>query len=89
MSIELLTELEQRIQNAVETIELLKMEIDDLRQENADLRQDRQAWEEQLTRLLGKFSALDDAVNPETETPEEAPLELDEIPENTTHFHPS
>ncbi|MFM2486125.1 cell division protein ZapB [Celerinatantimonas yamalensis] len=63
MSFELLEELEGKIQSAVENIELLRMEIDELKEqnsqlsdENSRLHQEQDAWQERLKSLLGRMS---------------------------------
>lgn len=60
MSLELFNQLEQKVQNAVETIEMLKMEAEELREENTRLKQERDEWERRLNGLLGKFQAIED-----------------------------
>ncbi|RKF13126.1 cell division protein ZapB [Alginatibacterium sediminis] len=62
MSFEVLEKLESKIHNAVESIELLRMEIDELKEqnsqladENGQLKQSQQAWQERLSALLGKM----------------------------------
>lgn len=59
MSSELLNQLEQKVTSAVEALELLKMEAEELREENGRLRQERQEWERRLTALLGKFDEVE------------------------------
>ncbi|GAB6874904.1 cell division protein ZapB [Halomonas shantousis] len=59
MSIELFNQLEQKVQNAVDTIEMLKMEAEELREENGRLKQERDDWERRLGDLLGKFQGLE------------------------------
>ncbi|MGY0218408.1 cell division protein ZapB [Endozoicomonadaceae bacterium StTr2] len=65
MSIETLTQLENKIQNAVDTISLQKMEMEELRDanermaaENAELRAELQAWGDRVASLLGKLDTL-------------------------------
>ncbi|BCV64944.1 cell division protein ZapB [Shewanella carassii] len=60
MSLELLSQLETKIQAALENIELLKMELDEEKQKNADLteqnqqlQQDLNSWNEKVTGLVG------------------------------------
>ena len=62
MSLEVLEQLEAKVQTAVDNIALLKMEKDELqaeiaqlKQENQQLRNDHQAWQERLRALLGKM----------------------------------
>ncbi|MCK0745543.1 cell division protein ZapB [Chromohalobacter nigrandesensis] len=59
MSLELFNQLEQKVQNAVESIEMLKMEAEELREENTRLKQERDEWERRLNGLLGKFQDIE------------------------------
>ncbi|MFC3284315.1 cell division protein ZapB [Litchfieldella rifensis] len=59
MSIELFNQLEQKVTNAVEAIEMLKMEAEELREENARLKQEHDDWERRLNGLLSKFQELE------------------------------
>ncbi|MCG7601684.1 cell division protein ZapB [Halomonas sp. McH1-25] len=59
MSIELFNQLEQKVANAVESLEMLKMEAEELREENARLKQEHQEWERRLNGLLDKFRELE------------------------------
>ncbi|GHB06952.1 cell division protein ZapB [Modicisalibacter luteus] len=59
MSIELFNQLEQKVANAVESLEMLKMEAEELREENARLKQEHQEWERRLNGLLEKFRELE------------------------------
>ncbi|MFY0989337.1 cell division protein ZapB [Halomonas sp. C05BenzN] len=59
MSIELFNRLEQKVASAVEALELLKMEAEELREENSRLKQEREEWERRLNDLLGKFDDVD------------------------------
>ncbi|MCE9680258.1 cell division protein ZapB [Shewanella sp. AS1] len=60
MSLELLSKLETKIQAALETIELLKMELEEEKQKNQNLTetnqqlsQDLHSWNEKITGLVG------------------------------------
>ena len=60
MSLELLSKLETKIQAALETIELLKLELEDeklksvtLTEQNQQLNQDLNSWNEKVTGLVG------------------------------------
>ncbi|MCZ4338265.1 cell division protein ZapB [Shewanella colwelliana] len=60
MSLELLSKLETKIQAALETIELLKMELEEEKQKNSNLSeqnqqlsQDLNSWNEKVTGLVG------------------------------------
>ena len=59
MSNELLNQLEQKVTSAVEALELLKMEAEELREENGRLKQEREEWERRLSALLGKFDEVE------------------------------
>ncbi|WP_417595671.1 cell division protein ZapB [Oceanospirillum sp.] len=59
MSLDLLNELEKRVQSAVSTIEDLKLEIEQLKEENTALVSEKDAWEGRLAELLGKFDLID------------------------------
>lgn len=70
MSLELLSQLEQKISTSLESLELLNLEIEELTQANEQLKQENEQlnerqkeWEERLTNLLGRFmSSTADAV---------------------------
>ena len=60
MSLELLSKLETKIQAALETIELLKMELQEekqtstsLTEQNQHLQQELNSWNEKVTGLVG------------------------------------
>ena len=65
MSIKNLGQLESKIQNAIDTLALNKMEIEELREtkarleeENAQLKQELHAWTERVNRLISKLDSL-------------------------------
>jgi cell division protein ZapB len=66
MSTELLQKLEDKIDNAVETIELLRLQNDELEDkytkqlnENAQLKSKQAAWEQNLATMLEKLDAIE------------------------------
>ncbi|MCT7654770.1 cell division protein ZapB [Oceanimonas sp. NS1] len=68
MSFDVLEKLEAKIQTAVDTISLLQMEVDELKEqngklddENQQLRQQHQAWQERLQALLGKIDQVEES----------------------------
>ncbi len=63
MSIELFNRLEQKVTSAVEALELLKMEAEELREENSRLKQEREEWERRLTAVLGKLDEIESTEN--------------------------
>lgn len=65
MSIESLTQLESKIQNAIETIGIYRLELDELReakskleQENTELRKELQSWSDTVGSLLGRLDSV-------------------------------
>ncbi len=78
MSIESLGQLESRIQNLIDKLELSKMEVEDLRltnsrleDENLQLKQELAAWGDKVSALLGKLDVIN---SDEEEKEEEAAL---------------
>ena len=59
MTIELLNKLERKIGHAIETIELLKLQIDELEEENAALRAEQEKWRHNISDLLSRFDGLE------------------------------
>ncbi len=59
MSLELLNQLEAKVQTTLDSFEMLRMEMDELKEENANLRSEKQAWENRLGQLLNKFTELE------------------------------
>ncbi len=69
MSLEVLEQLEAKVQTAVDNIALLKMEMEELKtqnlrlkDENQQLRNDHQAWQDRLRGLLGKMGQMGESV---------------------------
>jgi cell division protein ZapB len=65
MSNELLQKLERKIENAVESIELLKLHIEELEEknsklanENTSLKNKQASWEKNLNAMLDKLSSV-------------------------------
>jgi len=69
MSLDLLNQLEAKVQTTVDALNLLRQEVSELKEENASLKEEKQAWENKLGDLLNKFSSLEASVE---ETAEEA-----------------
>ncbi|MEC8916573.1 MAG: cell division protein ZapB [Pseudomonadota bacterium] len=59
MNGEIFAKLEQKIQDAVDSIEMLKMENEELKAENARFQQEHEEWEQRLGGLLDKLQSLD------------------------------
>jgi len=76
MTLELLDKLESKIQNAVDTIALLQMEVEELKEdkqvlaekngqlqaENIRLSEEHQQWQSRLSALVGKIEEAEETV---------------------------
>ncbi len=67
MSIESLGQLESKLQNLIDKLELTRMELDELRttngrleQENNELKTELSSWTERVGALLGKLDKVSD-----------------------------
>ena len=68
MAKDLLKKLEEKINEAIETIELSRMEVSDLKEQNDELENRYADWETRLSNLIEKFEQLEeneDAVDEE------------------------
>lgn len=90
MNLDLLNQLEQKVQTAVESMEVMKRELESLRadkatlsEENEALKAERATWEDRLSELLDKFSGFDTLSS--TSTPESTPesTEADVLDDDT------
>ena len=64
---ELLNQLEKRIQEAVETIEMYRLEIAELKEKNSELENQHQVREDKLSSLIQKFETLNQSEDSESE----------------------
>ena len=76
MTLDLLEKLESKIQNAVDTIALLQMEVEELKtdkqglsdrneqlkEENIKLSEEHQQWQARLSALVGKIEKAEDTL---------------------------
>jgi len=67
MNFDVLDKLENKVQTAVDTISLLQMELEELKEENAqlqssntELKSEQEAWQERLRSLLGKMDEVEE-----------------------------
>ena len=65
MNFDVLDKLESKVQTAVDTITLLQMELEELKEENsqlasnnAELTSQQDAWQERLRSLLGRMDEV-------------------------------
>ena len=67
MANDLLKKLEEKINEAIETIELSRMEVTDLKEQNEELENRYADWETRLSTLIEKFKQLEDSEDAEVE----------------------
>ena len=67
MANDLLKKLEEKINEAIETIELSRMEVTDLKDQNEELENRYADWETRLSTLIEKFEQLEDFEDAEVE----------------------
>ena len=67
MANDLLKKLEEKINEAIETIELSRMEVSDLKEQNEELENRYADWETRLSTLIEKFEQLEDSEDAEVE----------------------
>ena len=63
MANDLLKKLEEKINEAIETIELSRMEVSDLKEQNEELENRYSDWETRLSTLIEKFEQLENSEN--------------------------
>lgn len=56
---DLLFKLEQKVEHAVDLIEILRLQIEELEEENAALRSEQEQWRDDLVNLLKRFDQID------------------------------
>jgi cell division protein ZapB len=56
---ETMSRLEAKIQDAIDTIEMQRMEIAELKQRNDELEKQQQDWEDKLNALIEKFEQFE------------------------------
>jgi FtsZ-binding cell division protein ZapB len=59
MTSDLLLQLEQKVAHAVEVIELLRMQIEELEDENKVLKLEHDKWRHDLGALIRRFDSID------------------------------
>lgn len=62
---DLLFKLEQKVEHAVDLIELLRLQIEELEEENAALRSEQEQWRDDLVNLLKRFEQIDPSADQE------------------------
>ena len=59
MITELFLQLEEKVHHAVETIELLRLQIEELEEENIALKAEHEKWRSDLTALIRRLDQVD------------------------------
>jgi cell division protein ZapB len=59
MIAELLMKLEHKVEHAVEVIELLRLQLEELEEENAVLKVEQQKWRGDLVALIKRFDDIE------------------------------
>ena len=75
MANDLLKKLEEKINEAIETIELSRMEVTDLKEQNEELENRYADWETRLSTLIEKFEQLEDIEDAEVEGAENVAMQ--------------
>ena len=78
MSNDLLKQLEEKINEAIETIEFSRMEITDLKEKNNELENRYEDWEQRLSSLIEKFEQLEAVEAFEVEAEVDTSIQKDE-----------
>ena len=81
MANDLLKKLEEKINEAIETIELSRMEVTDLKEQNEELENRYADWETRLSTLIEKFEQLE--VSEDTEVEEEVNADMQDTEEES------
>ena len=84
MSNDLMKKLEEKINEAIDTIELSRMEIIELKGQKEELENRYEDWEQRLSVLIEKFEILDEGTNSENkENVEDEENNFEEAPGST------
>jgi FtsZ-binding cell division protein ZapB len=59
MTSDLLLQLEQKVANAIEVIELLRLQVEELEGENMALKTEHDTWRKDLSALIKRFDQID------------------------------
>ena len=78
MSNDLLKQLEEKITAAIETIELSRMELAELKEQNNELENRYVDWEDRLSALIEKFEQLENEDIVEIEAESETTIQKEE-----------
>lgn len=63
MTSDLLLQLEKKVAHAVEVIELLRMQVDELEEENAFLKAEQEKWRNDLASVIKRFDQIEVSAN--------------------------
>lgn len=79
MSTNLLAKLEKKVEHTVEVIELLRLQIEELEEENAALKAEQEKWRADLSALLQRFDDIEVEQDVEDEFEDEEEFEEDDV----------
>lgn len=63
MMSDLILQLEKKVANAVEMIELLRMQVEELEEENINLKAEQEKWKHDLASVIKRFEQVEAAPN--------------------------
>ena len=72
MTSDLLLQLERKVSHAVEVIELLRLQVEELEEENLVLKAEHEKWRHDLTNLIKRFDQIETPNTPLTRAPVKA-----------------
>ncbi len=76
MTSDLLLQLERKVSHAVEVIELLRLQVEELEQENLVLKEEHDKWRNDLTNLIKRFDQIE---TPNTSMAPRAPVKAQAV----------
>lgn len=59
---DLLFQFEQKVEHAIDLIELLRLQIEELEEENVTLRGEQEKWRDDLVNLIKRFDQIESTV---------------------------
>jgi FtsZ-binding cell division protein ZapB len=84
MSADLFLQLEKKVLHAVEVIELLRLQIEELEEENIALKAEHEKWRSDLSTMIKRFDDIDNIPSKE-ESSSQSEL-FSQVPEEETVY---
>lgn len=85
MSADLFLQLEKKVQHAVEVIELLRLQLEELEEENLALKAEHEKWRSDLSSMIKRFDDIDSIPVREDDTPSQSELFSQEREEEVSY----